>query len=462
MSPLWTPDTKTDYIEQMKKLYLTESIWHSIGTLFVCAGEISSFAGPIAYRYFLETTLLDDEASRQGEPSPETMRNALRMMNMMNQSIYTGWQFTSIEDRIDALKSSNKSLHPFMKDDSNRAGFHRIFCKFSKQYDEFKALATEREFMRRDTMDDDDIYQEPEWIDETTDIEDVLTEKYISVEAKDGSDDIVIVINVDIFSDTNMGHPKNGSNYNAILLKNIIAHELQHITEQFIFRNHNALKSKPNQFYADVSSSHLISFIDERLQQKALSLAYMLSPEERRARLTQLYVYLGTICDRQPADVLKAIWLNYKSESSAFPGKPVKENFMMAVSRTETIIDITKMNTFTSVVSTVKKQDKLCMFIGYFMEMHLLIKGSEITEDKLKEKLKKLYVPDSEDRNFIKKISKRIDEIYETYASDVNDTIYSYLERLMKLFEKNLSEKHIMTRDDIRQRIELYENACCI
>ena len=78
MSPLWTPDTKTDFIEQMKKLYLTESIWHTIGTLSVCAGEIAAFAGPIAYQYFLDTTLLDDEASRQGDPSPETMRKALR------------------------------------------------------------------------------------------------------------------------------------------------------------------------------------------------------------------------------------------------------------------------------------------------------------------------------------------------------------------------------------------------
>lgn len=458
MSPLWTSTSKSDFINKMKPLYLNESIWRSIGTLSVCAEGIAKFAGPIAYQYYLDTMIFDEDASLQEEPSPETIRDANRLMNKMSQPVYTGWQFTSIEDRIEVLKKYGRSLAPFIKDDSGHEKYHKIFCKFDKCFDEFKAKASLRDFQKRD-IDDDSIFQENDDIDETTSVEEVLAEKYLTTENKSGSDDIVIIINVDIFMETNMWNLRPGNNFNSILLKNVIAHELQHVVEQYIFRSHNALSSKPNQFFSDLSSSYILTKLNEKLQNRLFNIAYMISPEERRARLTQLDVFLESVCDKKPANIMKSILLNYKSENHAFKGKSSKENFMTALVRTETIIDITKMNTFTAVISR-STPDMLYLILGFFMEKHLIIKGSSMTESELILKLNNNYVLTNADRTFISKVRQKIEDIYETYAGDVNDTIYNYVERLMKLFGSKLFENATLTRDDIIERKQLYEDFC--
>ena len=132
---------------------------------------------------------------------------------------------------------------------------------------------------------------------------------------------------------------------------------------------------------------------------------------------------------------------------------------MTALVRTETIIDITKMNTFTAVISR-STPDMLYLILGFFMEKHLIIKGSSMTESELILKLNNNYVLTNADRTFISKVRQKIEDIYETYAGDVNDTIYNYVERLMKLFGNKLFENASLTRDDIIERKQLYEDFC--
>ena len=134
-------------------------------------------------------------------------------------TIYTGWQFVSLEDRIEQHKLDN-DLMPFTKDASNSLNFHKIFIQITDNNVESTGVLTRN-----------------------VEVEDAADE-YIIVN-KNSSDNIIISMNVRFLTLPILRGKDGQINQFAVIAA--IAHELQHIVDMYVFRDKNLLSSHLDQ-----------------------------------------------------------------------------------------------------------------------------------------------------------------------------------------------------------------------
>jgi len=268
------------------------------------------------------------------------------------------------------LKNNNDYLPPFINiADESEAKCHPIYITY--------AYSEENFYMQAKLRDDSDIYEdcnprmiEPmleeratvntffelyQEINENESYKDIRKPEYIRkayISDRMSNDKIIITINLNMFVEDD-GHfsmyPDDILNFAAVM-----AHELQHIVEQYIFARHNCLSGIRNRITLDVNKENEFEKIKNQLYFKsACLLINLISPAEIRARLTQLDYYMKTLCKNVPEEFIDEIYSQYilcKYEN----GSDVVDNLIETVFKNGNIRNITRFQSLRNIINNIK------------------------------------------------------------------------------------------------------------
>lgn len=389
-----------EYLEwNLTSLYsIDENVWRPIETVRLCARDISDKFIEIARNYY--DVLVSNEP--YADTDSKALQNCIDAIEKMSEPVFSGWSFVSLEQRIEKL-SNGISLLPFVKSDE----YHRIFLRFIYLPESFSAEAMVRQKKK--------MIQKLEGVSGQVEpfAVDYLKNHYILSDS-DKDDDIVITVNLTVCEEE--------KKYLHNEMFDVIAHELQHIIEQYVFSDDSCLKRKKNTIAIDFVNDN--RFENFRYRNEVYNLLNLIIPTEIRARLTQLVSILDIVAQNKPEDYIREVKFRYNQY----------RDFSKAVMYTEIIQSVTHINSYVRRVKALRryidtKDDKMKILavVALYMLTHNFVM---INDDSVLKELERYVFGDKTASNniiyLLRQCLDKIENILDDYIRDVDDTISEY------------------------------------
>ena len=420
LNPVWIPETPKD-LDFIDFDFLTEKIisglFRPIKSLDVCASSIYDDILKKVMDFLYFAIAFNEQQS---------IKKKIQQLGTM----YTGWQFVSLEDRIEQHKLGN-DLMPFTKDTSNSLNFHKIFIQITDNNVETTGVLTRH-----------------------VEVED-MADDYITVN-KNSSDNIIISINVR-FLTLPILRGEDGQ-INQFVVIAALAHELQHIVDMYIFKDKNLLSShKTQKFYNEVKNN--VFNTNQTLFDIALTLAYILCMSESRARYTQLYKLFDMLSNDCPDSVkseLKMIYLTMRDKLANDPDKDskAKTSAIMTIEQVEQITSIAYIGSLFVLSETDLNNENICNIfsvLGYHLCKFGYIKDEDVCEYFDYDTV--LDIISGDEKAEIDKVQVIRDFLltnaFEPYKMNVYNICAEYSD---KIFEQ-------ISIDDLNENVFIYERA---
>lgn len=224
-----------------------------------------------------------------------------------------------------------------------------------------------------------------------------INDKIIQLSKKDTTDFVKIILNVVLID-----------NYNIDITAGIIAHELQHAFEQFLYINKNIIKN-PKNHYSErgIINTFDIPFKDAMFVEDVL---YMISPDEQRARIQAAVTYLKSTPKGFLQNIYRILQTNFQCDYKRLE-PPFNVTLPIAVGGMVNLPDIERLTMFKkiniralSIMNTYKTKysmQKIVLIIGYYLFNHQAL-NFKLSNTIFKEHVVKLLLSKSNIDKFIK------------------------------------------------------------
>lgn len=404
-------------------------LFKPLDSISICADEIFEKLKNIIHNIFNELV--------SGDSLPNPSSSLMKMMSDASNQIYSGWQFVSLEDRIEKF-GEGVELLPFMKDISGELKYHKIFLHINKN---------EKENAK--------VYQRKMDVEE-------IAEGALTVDFS--RDDIVIGINAGFLFNCSDILGEDGS-VNDYLIIAAIAHELQHITEMYAFRNNNLQNSKGYSLFNDVKKN-IFGIKDENWFRNICMFAYGLSVVEIRARYTQLRKFLTMVGNKCPDGMLLQLKERFEYFRSLY--KNMEDGYSKAKTMSlfvnENVNNITHMKVLGDTFKKSPKDiygraGKTYCILGYHLCISKVLKDKDLCEyftyENVKDIVDDVYEVDA--KMAVRIFKYLYDDIYSVYYKNVYNICAEYSSKIV-MEEINESCEPILR---FRTYRDIFYDVCC-
>ena len=209
-------------------------------------------------------------------------------------------------------------------------------------------------------------------------------------------------------------------------MTSLISHELQHVTEQYIFRDSNVLMNNRRKLYQTVRN--FVSDLELDSKEFVLRISHLLTPEEQRARIAQVDSLLKYSIEKD--GFIDYVISNYN--------KIYKSNYSGFISYTDRIIrvivnsyyieSIVRLNNFIRTIKKLKsdKMKDVVQLLGDCLKQCGMI-SKEIKKDS--------------------EIIEAIENNCLSYINDVYDIVRSYAEKICKERDESSLNENLALKD---------------
>lgn len=435
----WCPKSieELDFIFNMRKLCEDSpicSVFNPLRCIEICADSI--------YNNKLKNVfakLYGAYATGNGERIKEICANC--------GLFYSGWQFVSLEDRIEEYKKGN-DYTPFVNDETQKLNFHKIFISIEYTTETFHTAVQNR----------------------TVDISpEEIAEKYIDIK-RNSSDSVIMVINADFIKEAALTDDYGTLRKYSIIAA--IAHELQHVVDMFIFRNYNVLKTQRSDALFNAIKENIFGLDIKSVEYKSiLKLSYSLSMSETRARYTQLNKLLKLYSERCPSAIknqLIGIYGNFKNMVGNNEDGLSKAKVGAILSNPEIdevtlFTDISEI--FSSSMNNMSSSESATIFsvLGYHACRLGFIKDNELSEYLDFETVSDIITGDEKpDINQLKKVCVYFHMLFNEYVLNITKICTEYANQIFT----NINEDIMISEQlDIVERVAMLNDkiwAACL
>ena len=350
-------------------------------------------------------------------------------------AIFTNWCFTSKEDRLEGNFNNVDEIPNFFVKTYNEKLYHPIYF-YLKNSESFVVQNTLATINSRVPID-----------------KEKLTE---SIKAYAKSEKIEILINLQ-----NLGNYDLSTRTARYFISSVIAHELFHAFERFVIRYDDVLSHRKNLLYRDLFKNDLKLNRDDLIFTERL--LYYMTPEEQRARLNQLDVFLRKFTEAPAPELWNRLNNNIRAFVNTYGLKSSKRHIAIC-----SVLKLQKIENITMLYSFFKRNNEFqndsvsldhCLIISYYLFEHnmLNIKKYGLKPVVVKEVLlKENLIAFRKNPNILLKYKPELTKIIHATKDTVNNNFLSYENKIYKNINSHLDKLPIMGID--QQMIDLEHN----
>ena len=206
----------------------------------------------------------------------------------------------------------------------------------------------------------------------------------------------------------------------------MISHELQHVTEQYIFRDSNVLMNNRRNLYQTVRN--FVSDLEPDSKEFVLRISHLLTPEEQRARITQVDSLLKYSIEKDGFIdyVISNYNKTYKSNYSGFIS--YTDRMIRAIVNSDYVESVVRLNNFIRMIKKLKS-DKMKDVVQLLSDC---LKRCEMISKEIRK--------DSE-------IIEAIENNCLSYINDVYDIVRPYAEKICKERDESSLNENLALKD---------------